>query len=268
MDVIRRLVGSRRQQSLNFEQLDSIPEQQSRFKRSSWPATAVLQRPAPPPHLLHGFDGQLLAAVLSIALLCCLCISVDYGVHPELTSTSAFISSPASTSYHSIAVTSTVLDVDIPAEVLKLELRVQQQGPDVAAACSAAGAADLQLAVGTAHPAGARPSAVIPLCPHPAHSRPAAAAASISSSSSDGEYALYTVSVPLRQTNSLGSPWEELASDVRLALRCAGERDEQQGPAAGHKLHSSNLHHADKLQLTPSSMHVTSPTINQKRTHA
>jgi hypothetical protein len=268
MDVIRRLAGTRRQQILNIEQLDSMPEQQSGFKRSSWPATAELQRPAPPPHLLHGFDGQLLAAVVCIALMCCLCISRDCGVHPELSTTSAFISSPSSTSYHSIAVHSTVLDVDIPAETLTLEIRVQQHGQEVSAACTAAGAANLQLAVGTAHPAGARPAAVIPLCPHTAHTRPAAAAASVSSSSSsstDGKHAVYTVSVPMRQTNALSSPWEELALDVRLALRCAGERpwqgSRQQWASAALCHNRQCLHHFKQHHRIPSTMHPISPII-------
>jgi hypothetical protein len=159
------------------------------------------------------------AGVVSILLICWLCVATDYGVSPQPQYSTAHLASPASISYNSIEVRSSVLDVDLAGEVLLLEVQVQQRGPAVAAACSGPDAADYQLAIGTATPAGARPAAVMPLCPL----WDTTASSSSSSSRSGGfDSAVYTVAVPIRQTNILSSPWEELAADVKLQLRCAG----------------------------------------------
>jgi hypothetical protein len=234
MEAVRRLLGSLGQHghqqqfvqqtdftdsSSNGEEEDQ-QQQYERFKRSSWPASAVLQRPAPPPPFLHWFDRQLLAGLLTILLVAWLCTATDYGVSPRLQHTTAHLASPFSTSYASIAVHSTVLDVDPAAEVMLLELQVQRRGPAVAEACGAWNAPDFQLSVGTATPVGARPAAVIPLCPPPS------SASSSGGVVSAGDYGVYRVSVPIRQTNMLASPWEELSGDVRLALRCAGETEQ------------------------------------------
>lgn len=232
MEAFRRLLGSLGQhshqqqfvQQTDFADSNSLEEEQQqqyeRFKRSSWPASAVLQRPAPPPPFLHWCDRKLLAGVLSILLVAWLCTATDYGVSPRLQHTTAHLASPSSTSYASIAVHSTVLDVDPAAEVMLLELQVQRRGAAVAETCAASNAADFQLTVGTATPTGARPAAVVPLCP---------SINSVSSAINAGDYAVYRVAMPIRQTNMLASPWEELAGDVRLALRCAGERARRRG---------------------------------------
>jgi hypothetical protein len=221
MDLMRRLMGwGLQQQHAAFEDHDSQPGQQQqqqyeRYKRSSWPATAVLRRPAPPLPFLHWCDSSLVAGVVSIVLICWLCVAKDYGVSPQLQYTTAHLASPASISYNSIEVRSSVLDVDLAGEVLLLQVQVQQCGTAVSAACSGSDAADYQLTIGTGTPVGARPAAVMPLCP--------LWDATASSSSSSGNAAVYTVAVPIRQTNMLASPWEELAADVKLQLRCAGE---------------------------------------------
>lgn len=213
-----------------FEQFDSSTEQHAVYKRTSWPATAVLQRPAPPPRFLAWFDSKMLAAVVSMLLVCSVCTSMDYGAAPQLNTSSAHLSSPSSTSYNSIAVHSTVLNIDLAAEVMLLEIKVQQQGPDVQAACKAANSAQFELAVGTAEPVGAAPAAVLPLCsapplPDASSTRPHAAAGQDAADSLDfsrGSHAVYTVPIPIRQLNLLDSPWEELAADVKVSLRCAG----------------------------------------------
>jgi hypothetical protein len=166
---------------------------------------------------LHWCDSTLLAGVVSVLLVCWLCTATDYGVSPQLQYTTAHLASPSSTSYSSIEVHSTVLDVDLTGEVLLLQVQVQQRGTAIAAVCSGPDAADYQLAIGTGTPAGARAAAVMPLCPL-WDTTP-----SSSSSSSSGDASVYTVALPIRQTNMLASPWEELAADVKLQLRCAGE---------------------------------------------
>lgn len=201
-----------------YEQQDLVSEQLEGFKRSSWPATAFLQRPAPAPRLLAWFDRKLLAGVISIVLICLVSVSLDLGLHTEPLSTSAHLMSPASTSYDSIPILSSVLDVDLAAEVLLLEFRVQQRGAAVEAACSAPNAAQFEVAVGTAEPAGAPPAAVLPLCGRLASGKSPAAAGE----GQRQQHQVYTVPIPMRQGNALASPWEELAADVQLTLRCAG----------------------------------------------
>jgi hypothetical protein len=205
-------------------------QQHERPKRSSWPASAVFTRPAPPPPFLHWVDRKLIASVLSTLVLCWLCIAMDLSASPQLPTTSAHLSSPASSSYHSIAVHSTVLDIDPVAEVMLMEFKVQQRGAELLAACSGAHAADLQLAVGTAEPPGARPAAVLPLCPRPANatctkarSTAAVTATAAAGDASRGGFAVFQVPLPMRHSNMLASPWEEFAADIKLRLQCAGE---------------------------------------------
>jgi hypothetical protein len=248
MDLLRQLAGSlghqQQQQQLqrqhhdfqqedpySFDQHDSMQaaQQHERPKRSSWPASAVFTRPAPPPPFLHWVDRKLIGSVLSILVLCWLCIAMDLSASPQLPTTSAHLSSPASSSYHSIAVHSTVLDINPVAEIMLMEFKVQQRGAELLAACSGAHAANLQLAVGTAEPPGARPTAVLSLCPRPANvtrskARSAVAkAAAAAGDASRGGFAVYQVPLPMRHSNMLASPWEEFAADIKLRLQCAGE---------------------------------------------